>query len=186
MSATSDDICPIIVTERLTLRGWRLADFDTFSAFAMDPERSRYRGGAKSDRDGAYELMAGQAGDWHLLGFGGLAITRTGDDDTAIGMTGLWQPPSQSEPELFWSLFAGAEGQGFATEAAGAMKDWAAEAIGITAPMSLIHPDNHASRQVAKRLGARMESETALNGEPRELWRHRAATSAVGTAGAAA
>ncbi|MEL6298210.1 MAG: GNAT family N-acetyltransferase [Pseudomonadota bacterium] len=170
MSVTVD--IPTIETDRLRLRAWRPADFDALAVFAMDEERARYRGGARADRAAAWAMMAAQSGDWALLGFGGVAIAAR-DDDTAIGMTGLWQPPSQPEPELFWSLFAGSEGQGFATEAATAMRIWA-HGAGHDRLISLIHPDNTGSRGVAKRLGATHDGNAQLGGEPREIWRHPA------------
>ncbi len=77
-----------------------------------------------------------------------------------------------AEPELSWSLFPGQTGRGYATEAAMAARRWAYETFDIPPLMSLVHPDNIASKAVAKRLGAVIEEETVLHGAPRHMYRH--------------
>jgi hypothetical protein len=37
---------------------------------------------------------------------------------------------------------------------------------------SVIHPDNHASQAVARRLGGRVADSTTLRGFPVEIWRY--------------
>lgn len=161
---------PTIETERLRLRGWEMKDFEPFAALRTSAELQKYTGGPGTKAE-AWEDFCANAGQWALRGFGVFlaADIRT---DRAIGYAGLWFPPDIAEPELCWSLFPGNTGKGYATEAAAAARRWAYQDRGLQPLMSFVHPDNHASRAVAERLGARCERKTTLRGAPRLLYRH--------------
>lgn len=161
---------PTIETERLRLRAWEARDFPAYAAFKGDHEQQRFAGGAMSPGQ-AWQEFCTDLGVWQLRGYGILAIAHA-DSDEAIGYTGLWQPLDLEEPELCWSLFSGNTGKGYATEAALAARNWAYQAIDLSPLMSFIHPDNHASHAVARRLDAEVERETFLRGMPRHLYRH--------------
>jgi ribosomal-protein-alanine N-acetyltransferase len=82
---------PVLDTPRLTLRGWRLADFEPFAAlYASD--RSALIGGPVA-REKAWRTMAMLAGEWLLRGYGMWAL-----EDTAtggwIGHAGFFHPES--------------------------------------------------------------------------------------------
>jgi RimJ/RimL family protein N-acetyltransferase len=86
--------------------------------------------------------------------------------------------PRFPERELGWILFDGAEGRGIATEAASALRDWAA-ARGWTGLVSYIDPANHRSIALAQRLGARLDPH-AVPQDPGDLvYRHRSASPAA-------
>lgn len=163
-----------IETERLVLRAWRLEDLDPLAAFTGNVALAKYRLGA-IDRNATLAFMADMNGDWSLRGYGGLAVARK--DDAAgvpIGMSGLCHPADFDEPELFYSLFDGYHGRGYATEMAAGARDWAATARPDLGPlMSMIHPDNAPSRAVSERIGAALEAEVAWRGMPRLRYRHR-------------
>jgi RimJ/RimL family protein N-acetyltransferase len=59
-----------------------------------------------------------------------------------------------SVPELGWTLAYDAWGNGYATEAARAVRDWVRSERGVTRLISVIAPENVASQRVAERLGA--------------------------------
>jgi RimJ/RimL family protein N-acetyltransferase len=59
-----------------------------------------------------------------------------------------------SVPELGWTLAYDAWGNGYATEAARAVRDWVRTERGVTRLISVIAPANVASQRVAERLGA--------------------------------
>ena len=161
---------PIIETERLRLRGWEERDFPAYAAFRADPAHQAYLGDTMIEAE-AWDHFCSDLGVWALRGYGIFAMANKAGD-RAIGYTGLWFPPDIEEPELCWSLFPGQTGHGYATEAATAARSWAYGALGWPPLMSLIHPDNLASKAVAKRLGAVFERETTLGGAPRHLYRH--------------
>jgi len=160
-----------LTTARLRLRPWQLDDFDALAAFLADDDLARFRNGPV-DGAGAWEFMAARNGEWTLRGYGGLAITQR-HGGAVVGMAGLFHPAHFAEPELFWSLFAGQHGQGFATEAADAVRNWANIQLGLPPLMSFVHPDNGPSRRVAERLGATIEGDGEYFGAPRLIYRHR-------------
>jgi len=164
-------ICiPTLETERLTLRAPEARDFDAYAAFRASP-RSVTVGGP-FPRAVAHEQFNAVIGHWHMRGFGRWIIENR-DTQTAIGLAGLYHPEDWPEPEVAWSLFDGAEGQGFATEAARAARAYAYDILGWDQVMSLIMPNNTRSVAVARRLGAILEGPYS---HPKlgtlDLWRH--------------
>jgi RimJ/RimL family protein N-acetyltransferase len=161
---------PVIETDRLRLRGWAEQDFPAYAAYRADPASQAYLGGVLS-HDQAWDRFCLDLGFWALRGYGIFAIADKASDE-AIGYTGIWYPLFLDEPELSWSLFPGQTGRGYVTEAALAARHWIYQTHDLPPLMSLIDPDNHASKAVAGRLGAVLEAETMLEGELRHLYRH--------------
>ena len=71
-------------------------------------------------------------------------------------------------------LYDGFEGQGYATEAATAMRDWAFETLGIKTLVSYVDPDNAASAAVAMRLGANRDDKAVRPAPAVVVYRHSA------------
>jgi RimJ/RimL family protein N-acetyltransferase len=161
---------PVIETERLRLRGWEERDFSAYAAFRADPDSQAYVGSVMT-RSEAWTRFCFDLGVWVLRGYGIFAIAEK-TSDQALGYTGIWYPLNFDEPELSWSLFPGRRGQGYATEAAMASRRWAYETLDVPPLMSLIDPDNLASKSVAERLGAVFEKEYDMDGWLRHLYRH--------------
>ena len=61
---------------------------------------------------------------------------------------------SYAQPELGWALVREHWGNGYATEAARAVRDWARRERDVGRLVSLIAPGNARSQHVAERLGA--------------------------------
>ncbi|MEQ8506828.1 MAG: GNAT family N-acetyltransferase [Rhodospirillales bacterium] len=161
---------PVVETDRLRLRGWTLKDFEPFAAFRQDGDDQAYKDGAAT-RFQAWLEFAAKAGEWGLYGAGAFIVADKATD-TAVGYAGLWRAPYIAEPELCWSLFPGHRGRGYATEAALTARDWAYRELGLKPLMSFVHPENLPSRAVAERIGAVIEGEGELRGEPRLIYRH--------------
>ena len=66
---------------------------------------------------------------------------------------------SRTRPELGWKLGREAWGNGYATEAAIACRDWALGELGLTRLISLIALENTPSIRVAERIGETFERE---------------------------
>lgn len=164
---------PTLKTERLRLRPWRLDDFEPMAEFLADDDANRYRlSGGGISREAAWSKVAEFAGQWTLRGYGEFAVEERASGNL-VGWCGLWHPAILDEPEMVWSLFPAAQGKGYATEAAIAVMRWAANDVGLGPLFSFVHPDNHPSRRLAERLGARIEKETEFRGAPRLVYRHR-------------
>ena len=170
MSATP--AAPVLETARLRLRGWRAEDLSAYATLLGAPATARFitRRGKPYGEAEAWAEMAFFIGHWQLLGFGMFVVEARGTGDF-LGRVGALQPKGWPGFEIGWALTASARGRGYATEAAAAAFDWAFGTLGVKRIISVIHPDNHASRRVAERLGERRTAETfAPFGEPCEIW----------------
>ncbi|HET9103786.1 MAG TPA: GNAT family N-acetyltransferase [Solirubrobacteraceae bacterium] len=156
---------PRIKTPRLTLREWRAADAEAYAALAADPEVTHYIGGVMS-REQSWRSMALHAGHWTLRGYGHWAVVRTADGQF-LGRAGLWSPEASGWPglEVGWTFARHAWGHGYATEAGGAAMRWAWTVLKAARLISVIHPENTASVQVARRLGLAFLRAAELSGQ---------------------
>ena len=144
----------IIETERLTLSRPDERDVDALIDFYIS-ERSSMAGGNVTYPEAVTRAYA-MLGHWAHRSYGMFAITLKGHD-TAIGMSGPYYPPGRSETEVGWVLFAGAEGHGYATEAAAAVVKFARETLGWSEVVHYIDTENTASIALAERLGAKLD-----------------------------
>jgi RimJ/RimL family protein N-acetyltransferase len=161
---------PVLETERLILRGWRLADVEPLAGIFGDEGLSRFIGG-KLDHGGTWRLVAMEAGHWMLRGYGMWALEERGGAPF-VGFCGLWEPGDWPELEVGWVLAADRHGRGYATEAAERARRYAYDELKKRSIVSYIHPDNEASKRVARRLGAVHEKTIELRGFPAEVFRH--------------
>jgi RimJ/RimL family protein N-acetyltransferase len=102
-------------------------------------------------------------GTW---GFGPYAVVEQ-STRAVIGYCGLFFFPEvngQPEVEIGYRLARSAWGQGYATEAALAIRDFAFASLSIKRLIAIIDPSNLASLRVAQKLGMQYESEVMLEG----------------------
>lgn len=102
---------------------------------------------------------------WGRGPLGLFAIERV-SDQRFIGFCGLSEPTLLPEIlpsiELGWRLHRSAWNQGFGTEAAQAVADWAFERQDLDRLVSVIHVENTASQRLAVRLGMTQERRTVV------------------------
>jgi RimJ/RimL family protein N-acetyltransferase len=166
---------PTPTTDRLRLRAFRAGDLDAYAAMRANPEVVRYLGtGRPSTPVEVWRMMAGFLGQWALRGYGVWACEKI-DGGAFIGAVGIYHPLDWPEPEIIYSLDRPFWRQGFATEAAGAARDWLFEHFPLPRVASFIRPDNLASKRVASRLGAVYESISESGGSTYEHWVHHRA-----------
>ena len=160
---------PTLTTARLTLRPMRAGDFPAYAALMASP-RAAYMGGPY-DTAAAWGLFCHDAGCWALFGHGALMMDLRSTGDT-VGQVGLNAGPLFPETELGWFVYDGHEGQGYATEGATALRDWAFAHLHIDTLVSYTHPENTASKAVALRLGA-IPDDAAPRQDPEDcVFRH--------------
>lgn len=143
-----------IETQRLILRVPSAKDVGALIGF-YSSERSAMAGGNASYSEAATRAYS-VLGHWIHRGYGLFAVTRKGND-TALGMVGPYFPPGRPETEVGWLLFEGAEGNGYATEAAKAAIGYSRDVLGWPEIVHYIDTENKRSIAVAKRLGARLD-----------------------------
>jgi RimJ/RimL family protein N-acetyltransferase len=160
---------PVLHTLRLTLRAPVFADFAAYAAFLASP-RAAYMGGPYSPK-AAWGVFCHQVAGWQIFGHGGLTVLRK-DTGEAIGMVEINGGPLFPEVELGWQLYEGHEGQGYATEAARALRDWGFANLPVSSLVSYTDPENHPSQAVARRLGAVIDAKAPVQDDGDLVWRH--------------
>ena len=146
---------PTLETERLRLCALGERHFEAYAAMLADASSTRFVGdGQPLDRMNAWRSMAMLLGHWALRGCGMWAVELR-DSGEFIGRVGLHNPEGWPDIELGWMLVPGARHQGYATEAARAVLDFAFTRLEVPRAISLIRADNSASERVARRIGGR-------------------------------
>jgi RimJ/RimL family protein N-acetyltransferase len=155
----------------LLLRKPTAADVEDPPAFLADPRVMDFLGGVEDDVCG---LVQRWMDDWDAYPAGKLIVETAAAE--RIGRVGInfydparWVRSSAQDarPELTWALAYEHWGNGYATEAAAAVRDWFGAQL-----ISLIAPLNIRSQRVAKRLGARPAETVELYGDPHVVWEH--------------
>ncbi|QPM92457.1 GNAT family N-acetyltransferase [Pseudooceanicola algae] len=160
---------PTLTTDRLILRPMWAQDWDGYHRL-MTSTRSVYMGGPFS-LSTAWGMFCADHAQWSLFGCGALMIDSAATG-TCLGQVGINAGPLFPEHELGWCLYPDAEGQGFAREAAIALRTWARDVKGLATLVSYIDPDNARSVRLAERLGATLDP-GALRPDPSDLvYRH--------------
>ncbi len=161
---------PMLTTQRLVLRGPERDDLPRFTRFMTSAPSMEAQGETVTAEQAWFGFLTG-IGHWHWHGFGFFTVVeqQTGHP---VGRVGLIKHSNWPDVELAWHLFEGAEGKGFATEAAMAVKQWACEDLGLDRLYSYIDWENTRSQAVAKRLGAVTDGTRASHEPEAEVWVH--------------
>ncbi|MBY5920514.1 GNAT family N-acetyltransferase [Ferrimonas balearica] len=156
-------------TPRLHLRQWRDSDIDAYAALCADEEVMRYLGGHTLSREEAWRHMAVMAGHWQLKGFGHWAVEHR-ETGVCIGRLGFLQPEGWPGFEIGWCIAREYQGQGLASEGARAALKWAFSDPERDEVISIIHPDNLASKRLALGLGERYWRDEVVRGFDVEIY----------------
>jgi RimJ/RimL family protein N-acetyltransferase len=166
----------VIETDRLLLRPPRPDDAADLAVAYADAEVVRYIGdgstGTRADVEEAIETWLER---WKSWGLGFFSLERR-EDGRVLGRAGFlrWDPETWqiggTETELGWLLAREHWGEGYATEAALALRDWALGDHGLTRLISLIQHENVRSIRVAEKLGERYERDVEVRGKPSRLY----------------
>lgn len=171
-----------IESERLTLRRIDQDDFEFFVHLHADPEVARYlpHGKPRSSQESVAWLQS-VLRTYEDFALGQLAVLRK-SDGTLIGRCGLsdlavearpsvaavprgWYQRAEApaaaelvfERELGYTFHRNSWGQGYASEAARCVFDYARDVLRLPRVISLIHPENVRSLRLAQRFGAQRE-----------------------------
>lgn len=148
----------VIETQRLILRAWRDEDRAPFAAMNADPEVMRYfpapytraESDAMVDRINAmmaergFGFYAAEVKGGPFIGFVGLSVSR-------------FEAAFTPCVEIGWRLVSEAWAQGYATEAALAVRDDAFTRLGLNEIVSFTAVPNVPSQRVMQRIGFRHE-----------------------------
>jgi ribosomal-protein-alanine N-acetyltransferase len=163
----------ILETARLTLRPLAPGDLDALAAMYADAEVMRYIGtGGPRGRDDAARYIDRQLRTYAERGFGEWATVLRESGDM-VGLCGLIVWPDidgAEELEVAYMFARDAWGQGLATEAAGAIRDWAVRELGRRRLVSCIYPEHAASIHVAGKIGMQHERDFLYAETPMALY----------------
>jgi RimJ/RimL family protein N-acetyltransferase len=162
----------VIETERLLLRRWRDADVAPNTEMLADPDSARFitpDGKPVVDAFVGWRNAAIMAGHWALHGFG-LFVVEEKQTGRYVGRVGPWFPVGWPGLEVGWGIAKGFRGKGYAVEAATASLYWTFATFEIDKIVHIIRPENVASQNVARRLGATIERQVELFDHVSDLW----------------
>lgn len=161
---------PVLVTDRLVLRGHQPADLSPIAAMMADPVVVRHIGNRTHPREDAWRRMLCGPAMWMLLGYGYWAVERRSDGEL-IGQLGFadfkrdMSPSIESLPELGYVFAAEAQGQGFASEGVAAALEWADHTLESDEVVAIIDPGNASSIRVAEKAGFKSRETAVYRGE---------------------
>jgi RimJ/RimL family protein N-acetyltransferase len=155
-----------LTTDRLFLRHFHILDVEPMVQVFGDAEVMRFGDGTKNKDWIQNWLLSCLERYYQTWGFGPYTVVEQ-SSQTVIGYCGLFYFPEidgQSEVEVGYRLVRSAWGQGYATEAAQAVRDYAFSVLGLKRLIAIIDPSNLASIRVAEKLGMTFEKEVMLEG----------------------
>jgi RimJ/RimL family protein N-acetyltransferase len=153
-------------TERLTLRQWQVSDLAAAATMHADDHVGHWLGGTLR-ADQSARFVDRQAIGLALRGIGLFAVEEA-ETRAFVGAVGLGGVGSEFSfgpaLEVAWRLAPGAQGHGYATEAAAAVLAYADALFRLERIAAFTATSNHASLAVMTRLGM-VADETLPNGE---------------------
>lgn len=158
-------------TQRLILRTFKEDDWVDLHRLYSDRECVKYTIRRTLTEGESWRTMAGLIGHWQLRGYGPYAVEEK-STGKVVGPVGLWYPNDWPEPEIKWALSRSYWGQGYASEAARAVKKMANQYIPDISLISLIFSENERSKKVAIKIGAKFEREIEFRGCVAQIFRH--------------
>ena len=164
----------IIETTRLKIRPFNNQDSHFLYPLLSDPEVMAH------SRDGALDIQGTKKylteriiKPFVLQGFGRYALFRK-DNENFIGFCGLTIHKLDDEKEyieLGYKINKNFWNQGYASESALVIKEYARDVLGLKDLISIIEPSNHASIRVAEKVGLKFWKKSFFNNEIVNIYR---------------
>ena len=160
-----------IQTARLNLRIPEDRDWQALHNYYGDPVCARFTNGQPLSEDQTKNKLTWLRSHWDIKQYGSYVMEEI-ESGNVIGITGLDYPDDWPEPEIQWGLSTAYWGKGYASEGARAVKEIAKQFLPTLSLISLIHPLNESSVNLAKALGAVFEKEYWFRNATWHIYRH--------------
>ncbi|TQL69834.1 RimJ/RimL family protein N-acetyltransferase [Nocardioides albertanoniae] len=149
---------PTLITARLRLRPFLDSDVEELFALQSDAEVLRYWDSPPWTERSRADRFIARSHEMAAEGSGARVVVERANDAAFLGWCTLnsWNPDFRSA-SLGYCLGKAAWGQGYATEAAGALLGWAFEALDLNRVQAEADTRNAASGRVLEKLGFRLE-----------------------------
>ena len=161
----------VIETPRLILRHFVGADLDALAELMADADFMRFSSGVFTREQTATFLFdrviaparAGSPSQFALV---------LREENRLIGYCGFFRQvvDQLNEIEIGYRLHRDYWNRGLATEGAQAVRNYAFDVLKLERVISLIHPENHASRRVAEKSGMKLEKTTVFRDFPVQVF----------------
>ncbi|NIA27992.1 MAG: GNAT family N-acetyltransferase [Desulfobulbaceae bacterium] len=153
-------------TKRLSLRRLTLDDAELMLAVWNDPAFIRYVAdrGIRTIKAARAALKEGALKLFSDYGYGPFRVALT-EDDTPVGVCGLFRREGLDEPDLGFSILPKYWRKGYAHEAARAVVGHAKTDIRLTRLTAIVSPENTASVALIEKLGLQFERMHRLPGD---------------------
>jgi RimJ/RimL family protein N-acetyltransferase len=151
---------PVLETERLILRGHKLADFPAHVAMWTDARTLQHTHSLARSEEELWTRLLRNQGQWQLMGSGMWALEDKASGAYA-GMVGFIYAkrmiaiPYRDQPEMGWVIAPDFHAKGFAVEAVAKILAWGDAHLEAAESWCMINPLNLVSRKVAARVGFR-------------------------------
>lgn len=131
-----------------------MGDLDDLLGIFSDPKVMQSFGGVLFDRAMMKKWIGRNLDHQDRHGYGLFSVILKSSGEL-VGDCGLehMEVDGSPEVEIGYDFRSAYWGQGLATEAAAAVRDYAFQELGLDRVISLIRPDNPASRRVAEKIG---------------------------------
>jgi len=151
---------PLIDTKRLLLRPMQAADFDELFLIFTDPNVMEAFDSPPFNRQQMDHWLKGNLDHQDKYGYGLFSVILKANE-SLIGDCGLeiMEVDGVQVAELGYDFRSDYWHQGYATEAATAVRDYAFQVLNLPQLVSLIRVGNQASRRVAEKLGMQLLNE---------------------------
>ena len=157
----------VIETPRLILRHFVAADLDPLAELMANPDFMRFSSGVFT-RDETARVLFDRVIAPAAAGLPSQFAVVLREENRLIGYCGFFRQlvDEENEIEIGYRLHPDYWNRGLATETAQAVRDYAFATLKLERVISLIHPDNHASRRVTEKNGMTLEKKTTFRGFP--------------------
>ncbi len=160
----------VLETARLRLRHLTRHDVDALGEVLGDA-RGMVHYPAPFDRDMTMRWIEWNLELYRTHGYGLWAVVLKADG-SLIGDCGLTvqEVEGARDVEIGYHIARAMRGQGLATEAARACRDYAFDRLGLNRLIAIIDPRNAASRRVAEKLGMTLEKQVVKEARPQLVY----------------
>jgi [ribosomal protein S5]-alanine N-acetyltransferase len=160
----------ILETSRLILRPFQAEDIGRLAELMANRDFMRFSLGPYT-REQTQTILQ-KFLSWNQAGLPSQFAVIYRSNNCLIGYCGFlhWHLDGVDEIEIGYRLDPDYWNRGLASEAAQAVRDHAFRDLTLSKVISLIHPDNIASRRVAEKNGMKMERETVFRGFPTQVF----------------
>src|SRR5437762_8298135 len=160
----------VIETERLTLRRLTVDDATFILKLLNDDAFLRFIGdkGVRNLDDARQYIVKGPLASYQRLGFGIYLVVLTTTHEP-IGMCGLVKRDALEDADIGFAFLPDFRSQGYASEAAKAVRDYALNSLGLKRLVAITNPDNAGSIRVLEKIGLKFERMIRLTEDSAEI-----------------